>query len=70
VKTARPRGRPTRFPGKPTRSRLTVSLTRAGRERVTELSQRMSCSLSDAVEYCIWQSTLTTTSTGDTNDKE
>jgi len=48
-------GRPTRFPGKPNQTRLTVSLTPACRDRITELSGRMACSLSDVVEYSVWQ---------------
>jgi hypothetical protein len=48
-------GRPTRFPGKPRQCRLTVSLTPACREHIESLARRMSCSLSDAVEYSIWQ---------------
>ena len=61
---SRRRGRPTRFPGKPNRDRLTVSLTPACRERILELSKRMSCSLSDAVEYSVWQIPSTITTTG------
>jgi hypothetical protein len=48
-------GRPTRFPGKSRQQRLTVSITPACRERIHEMSVRMSCSLSDAVEYSVWQ---------------
>ena len=48
-------GRPTRFPGKSRQQRLTVSITPACRERIHEMSMRMSCSLSDAVEYSVWQ---------------
>ena len=61
-------GRPTRFPGKPNRDRLTVSLTTACRARIEELSRRMSCSLSDAVEYSVWQVPVTATSTGDRDE--
>mgnify|MGYP003152933223 CR=1 len=49
------RGRPTRFPGKPNRSRLTVSLTSAAKKRALEIAKDMKCSVSDAVEFCIWQ---------------
>jgi hypothetical protein len=51
----RPVGRPTRFPGKPLQCRLTVSLTPACREHIESLARRMSCSLSDVVEYSVWQ---------------
>ena len=65
----RRRGRPTRFPGKPYKDRLTVSLTPACRDYIEMLSRRMSCSMSDAVEYSIWQTPLATiTSTGGTNE--
>ena len=62
----RRRGRPTRFPGKPYKRRLTVSLTPACRDYIDSLARRMSCSLSDAVEYSVWQTPTTTTSTGET----
>ncbi len=60
-------GRPTRFPGKPHKNRLTVSLTPACREHIDALARRMSCSLSDVVEYSVWQ-TPTITSTGGANE--
>jgi len=66
--TSRRLGRPTRFPGKPNRDRLTVSLTTACRERIAAMSRRMSCSLSDAVEYSVWQVSFTSTSTGDADE--
>jgi hypothetical protein len=65
-------GRPTRFPGKPHQSRLTVSLTPACREHIESISRKLSCSLSDVVEYSVWQQELgpppTTTSTGGQDD--
>jgi hypothetical protein len=61
----KPVGRPTRFPGKAYKHRLTVSLTPACREHIDSLARRMSCSLSDVVEYSVWQTLPTTiTSTG------
>lgn len=48
-------GRPTRFPGKPSPSRLTVSLTPACRKRIKQLAKKMDCSESDTVEFSIWQ---------------
>jgi hypothetical protein len=61
----KPVGRPTRFPGKAYKHRLTVSLTPACREQIDSLARRMSCSLSDVVEYSVWQTLPTTiTSTG------
>ena len=61
-------GRPTRFPGKTLQSRLTVSLTPACREHIESISRHLNCSLSDVVEYSVWQQEPgpppTTTSTG------
>jgi len=49
------RGRPTRFPGKSSRDRLTVALTNGCRKRITHLSVKLGCSQSDVVEMAIWQ---------------
>jgi hypothetical protein len=51
----RKRGRPSLYPGKPNRHRLTVSLTPACRKRILELATAMGCSQSDAVEMGVWQ---------------
>lgn len=49
----RPKGKPTRFPGKTDGVRLGVRITQEGHKALARIAASEACTISDAIEFCI-----------------